>query len=247
MGRYIKTIKGRRYWYEQTPDYRGGKRTPITRYIGPVDGAARKKAADEKYREVLRDNVYKYGSSRPGARYADEARARAQYARDMGWTKPDEPHSTHEEQYRQFVSDFWFKIDSNQASDFEKRHREYDLTHRSPQSRAKEHFHNLRSEIQKEDARIDLENASQPAQNPPGRTEEAPAKNFTVDDEIEARQAKFEETLDEVNAMRDDEPLDDAPPADGPMAEPDGKETSFTDTDAPSADDGANDKAPQGQ
>lgn len=62
--------------------------------------------------------------------------------------------------------------------------------------------------------------ARQTAQDAPQRTQEAPAKNFTVDDEIEAREAKFEAAVDEYNAgttAAPDTPApDDAPSPSGP-------------------------------
>ena len=55
----------------------------------------------------------------------------------------------------------------------------------------------------------------QAAQDAPGRTQGPPAKDFTVDDEIEAREAKFEAAVDEYNAgttAAPDSPApDDAP------------------------------------
>lgn len=217
MARYIKNINGRRYWYEQTPDYRGGKRTPITKYIGPVDGPARKKAADEKFRQVLRDNAYQYGRSRPGERRAKEAAAREQYHRDMGFKNAvgQEVPLSPEERYSQYVSDFWFKIDSKQTSAFDMRHREYTVSHSSAKYRMGERFNNVRDQVRAEDAR-------QTAQDAPGRTQEAPAKDFTVDDEIGAREAKFEAAVDEYNAGTTAEPdapaPDDAPSPSGPDA-----------------------------
>jgi hypothetical protein len=215
MGRYIKNIKGRRYAYEQTPYRVGDKIKNKMVYLGPVDGPARKKAADEKFRQVLRDNVAEYGKSRPGARYAKEAQAREQYHRDMGFkqTGEKEPPLTQEERYSQFVSDFWLKIDSKQVSPFEMRHREYTVTHASAQYRMGERFNNVRDEVHREDAR-------QTAQDAPGRAQEAPAKDFTVDDEIEAREAKFETAVEEYNAgtsTTPDSPApDDAPSPSGP-------------------------------
>jgi hypothetical protein len=210
MGRYIKNIKGRRYWYEQTPYRVGDKIKNKMVYLGPVDGSARRKAADEKFRQVLRDNVAEYGTSRPGARYAKEAEARAQYHLDMGFKNAvgQEVPLSPEERYSQYVSDFWFKIDSNQASPFEMRHREYNVSHGSVNYRATEYFQGLRDRVQ-------AENDRQAAQDAPGRTQEAPATNSTVDAEIEAREAKFEAAVDEYNegttAAPDAPAPDDAP------------------------------------
>jgi hypothetical protein len=181
-----------------------------------VDGPARRKAADEKFRQVLRDNAYQYGKSRPGERRAKEAQAREQYHRDMGFKNAvgQEVPLSPEERYGQFVSDSWLKIDSKQVSPFEMRHREYKVTHGSGNYRASEYFGNLRDRVRAEDAR-------QTAQDAPGRPQEAPATNSTVDAEIEAREAKFEATVDEYNAGTTAAP--DAPaPDDAPSpSEPD--------------------------
>jgi hypothetical protein len=60
----------------------GEPRKRIVEWLGRVDGGGRK-AADEKYRAVLRENVYLYGKGRPGERYAREAAAREEF-RDIG-------------------------------------------------------------------------------------------------------------------------------------------------------------------
>jgi hypothetical protein len=60
------------------------------------------------------------------------------------------------------------------------------------------------------------------AQQAPGRTQEAPATDFTVDDEIEAREAKFEATVDEYNAGTTAAPAEPAP-ADAPSPDATGE------------------------
>jgi hypothetical protein len=63
--------------------YRNAKpRKRIVEWLGGVDGRGRK-SADEKYRAVLRENVYLYGKSRPVERYAREAAAREEYLRTL--------------------------------------------------------------------------------------------------------------------------------------------------------------------
>jgi hypothetical protein len=67
----------------------------------------------------------------------------------------------------------------------------------------------------RERAHFEAKEARQTAQNAPGRTEGPQAKDFTVDDEIEAREAKFEAAVDEYNegttAAPDAPAPDDAP------------------------------------
>jgi hypothetical protein len=77
---YYKKRGGRWYEYKQRSYREPGRKSPRTEtvYVGPVDGGVRRKLADEEYRAVLRENVYKYDRSRPGDRYASEALARTQ-------------------------------------------------------------------------------------------------------------------------------------------------------------------------
>jgi hypothetical protein len=193
---YIITKHGRQYWQEsrRVP---GGK-TPKTFHLGPVGGNTRK-AADEKYRDVLRNNVYVYGKSRAGGRYAAEARAREEYHRSQ-FKSADAP-LTQEEHHRQQVKEFWLKVDATPSSNFEVRNRHYTVSHGSASHRAQEHLAGLREAAGKE------------ATAPPAHTE----KNFTVDDAIEAREATFEAAVDEYNAGTEaapDSPTpDDAPPS----------------------------------
>jgi hypothetical protein len=56
--------------------------------------------------------------------------------------------------------------------------------------------------MHREDERLDkAERDARVAE--PEQAEAKPAKNFTVDDEIEARQAAFEKVVDEYNAQAD--------------------------------------------
>ena len=86
-------------------------------------------------------------------------------------------------------------------------------------------------------SRVKAQKGSETAQNAPGRTEAPPAKNFTVDDEIDAREAKFHATQEEVNAWRGYETLSEPAPMDGPLSEPDANVPSeHSQPDAPSPD-----------
>src|SRR5205085_9767611 len=187
----IKTVKGRQYRYLQRSVRVPGRRTPKTEsvYLGPVGGNPRK-AADEKYREVLRDNMHRFGTTRPGARYASEARAREQYHRDMGFKGTEGPGpQTPSERQQQGFQEFWLKVDTNKRSSFETRHAAYNLSHPSATYRVAAEFQRVRDEVRQQDARI-------AAQEAPQQTAAAPAKDFTVDDEIEARQAQQDEAVD---------------------------------------------------
>lgn len=63
-----------------------------------------------------------------------------------------------------------------------------------------------------EQAHMEAKAARQTPQEAPQRTQEPPAKNFTVDDEIDAREAAFHATQEEVNAARGYDPAPTEPP-----------------------------------
>jgi hypothetical protein len=69
------------------------------------------------------------------------------------------------------------------------------------------------------------QDASVAPQNAPERTEEPASKNFTVDDEIEAREAKFDAAVEEYNAgttAAPDTPAPDDAPSPSEPGEPSG-------------------------
>lgn len=87
----IRIINGRQYLYAEERWREDGKVRSRSRCLGPVGGRAANWAAREQYHDVLRQNVYRFGKSRPGERYAIEARARAQYERMISGAPPEPP------------------------------------------------------------------------------------------------------------------------------------------------------------
>jgi hypothetical protein len=75
-----RTIKGRKYLYREERWREDGKVRSRSTLVRPEAQSARK-VAREKFHDTLRDNVYRYGKSKSGERYAREAKAREQYHR----------------------------------------------------------------------------------------------------------------------------------------------------------------------
>jgi hypothetical protein len=187
----IKTIKGRQYYYEQTARYRNGKRTPLMRYVGPVDPKRQRKriALSDILRALFEvgGHVAAKGTKRPSYKTKN---------------RPPDPRS-------------WDAQLAYERRKWEERIAKAKGTRRNTSA------HPEQIDAWREfDERLAAKAARQTAQDAPGRTQEAPAKNFTVDDEIEAREAKFEAAVDEYNAgttAAPDAPApDDAPSQSGP-------------------------------
>ncbi|ABE61199.1 hypothetical protein Nham_0303 [Nitrobacter hamburgensis X14] len=194
----IKTIKGRQYYYEQTARYRNGKRTPLMRYIGPVDPKRQRKriALSDIFRALFEVGGYVAvkGTKRPDYKVKDIESGRTCQMRQANLKAL----------YKQYGVD----LSSPQAFSATSAHlsqaQRQELMHkvlaagraaRAPKApEAKFDWSGLEAKMAANKA------ARQTAQDAPGRTQEAPAKNFTVDDEIEAREAKFEAAVDEYNA-----------------------------------------------
>lgn len=223
MPRYIKVIRGRAYWYEQT--YRPGSRTPLTRYIGPVEPKRKKIGLSDVLKGIFEAGLVL------GARNIIPRPPRA--GRGKRGTQSNRTKLMREAELRALYESYGIDLSSPQAFNATRallaQEQQTELMHKllglgrahsssrelGPMSQAVREFNERARErmVQVDGGRVDrsILEARRTAQNVPGRTEEAPAKNFTVDDEIEARQATFEATLDEVNAMRGYEPLTDAP------------------------------------
>jgi hypothetical protein len=181
----IKTINGRQYYYEQTARYLNGKRTPLMRYIGPVSPKRRRGI---KPGDILR------ALFEVGGHVAVNGTDRPNYkAKD----RPPDPRSARHmlererQRWERRIEDAkagWVKPKAKPEQD--------------PEWRA---F----------DEKLAAKAARQTAQDAPGRAKGAKAKDFTVDDEIEAREAKFEAAVDEYNegttAAPDSPAPDDAP------------------------------------
>lgn len=199
MGRYIKTIKGRQYWYEQT--YRPGRRTPLTRYIGPVNPVRKKKRGGGLpipnpldlvlYATVFATHIVKYGTGSPKYRSKNVRSGRARQA----------AQAAAKELFKSYGIDLSsaaaYRATIAHVSQEERWKLSKEFAALGPDAR-------LTMDWPQDDAEArapagDREGRQTPQDAPQGPPE-APTYNFTVDDEIEARQAKFEETLDEYNA-----------------------------------------------
>lgn len=144
---------GKRYASLEERYRENGKvKSRVLASLGPVDGssagrqAAYRKAADELYREVLRENVYRYGTSRPGERYQREAHAREAFQRYMDSEKAGNPE----------LPRSWQEKMEQQDASFECRSRMYAALHPngSATARAQSRYDNLRAAIHAEDAKL---------------------------------------------------------------------------------------------
>jgi hypothetical protein len=175
-----RTIKGHRYFYREERWRENGKmrsKSKIVKTGRSTNPSAERKAADERYREVLRQNVYEFGRSRPGERYLKEALAREEYHRYLDAARRGEVVTVlTPEQYRsEEVASFWSRVDARPTSNFESRNRMYEVSHPSPASRAHSEYLNVRDAVRAEDARLDQDEAkaSYPPKGAPTDEEEA--------------------------------------------------------------------------
>jgi hypothetical protein len=164
---FIRTriIKGKPYTYleERWRDNNGKVRSRSTLLNTKTTG---RQDAMERYRQVLRDNVYLYGKSRPGDRYAAVSQAREQYQRFLDFEKTGAP-TTRAEAIMRLASGDPYSVDS--------RERAYQAGHATPQARAKEAYTKLHDTIRAENAA----ESNQPDQAPAciGPTDEQEAQH----------------------------------------------------------------------
>ena len=166
----VRTIKGKQYLYAEERWRENGKvksRSRVVRGLSSKVPAEARKAADERYREVLRENVYLYGKGRPGERYAREAEARAAYHRYLDRANKGGPLTLDEAREEAYA-----RIFDRPTPPFDTRHTKYAFTHASGSARAKKEYDNLRETIRAEDAKLDKA-ASYPAKGTPTDEEEA--------------------------------------------------------------------------
>lgn len=100
MGFYRwRNINGRSYLYYEERYREHGKVKSRSKLISSKrdkEDQDRKNAV-ERYRDVLRENVYRYGKNHPGERYRKEAEARAAYHRYLDARAPDSIKSRFED------------------------------------------------------------------------------------------------------------------------------------------------------
>jgi hypothetical protein len=190
----IKTIGGRQYEYLQTSYREGGKVKTKCVYIGPVGGKKRKKRGGG-FPPVSPAAIVLGGIALAMHIAKHGVNPRDYKTRN----RPPDPRSM-----RHMLD--------RERQKWERRIDDAKAGYGKPKAKVEQ------------DARwrefMERTMARQTAQDAPGRAQEAPAKDFTVDDEIEAREAKFEAAVDEYNAgttAAPDTPApDDAPSPSGP-------------------------------
>jgi hypothetical protein len=191
----IKTIKGRQYYYEQTARYLNGKRTPVMRYIGPVGGTKRRKRGGGGFPLVNPASII-LGAISLAMHVAKHGMKSPSYKAKK---RPPDPRSMRHMLDRERQK--WQRRldDAKAGCGKQKADGGQDARWREFMERT---------------------TARQTAQDASGRAKGAKAKDFTVDDEIEAREARFEAAVDEYNAGTTAAPgspaPDDAPSQSGP-------------------------------
>jgi hypothetical protein len=166
----IKTINGRQYYYLQTARYLNGKRTPLMRYVGPVNPKRRRGITPGSFFRALFEvggYVAVKGTDRPNFKTKN---------------RPPDPRSMRHMLERE--QEKWGRRIEDAKAGYGKVKADVDQDARWRDF----------------DERFAAKTAGQTAQDAPGRTQGASAKNSTVDDEIAAREAKFEAAVDEYNA-----------------------------------------------
>ncbi len=224
----IKTIGGRQYKYLQTSYRFGGKVRTKSIYLGPVGGVKRKKGGG--FPPVNPAGVV-LGAVKLGL-----------YIAKNGTKSPRYSNKTHESGRTKSARDAKMRdlykaygIDTSSAPAFhatssllsaeqrvELMHRQAELGRgsKSPAAQSDEmkaFADRIAEHKADQDARIAAQEAAP-------RTEAPAAKNFTVDDEIEAREAKFEATVEEYNAGTQAAAAEPAP-ADAPTPDATGTQT----------------------
>lgn len=191
----IKTINGRKYEYMQTSYREGGKVRTKSVYIGPVGGRKRKKRGGGGFPPVNPAAVVLGGI----ALAVHIARRGVKSPSYKAKNRPPDPRSMRHMLDRERQR--WQRRIGDAKAGYGKPHA------KAEQDAGWREF-------------MERTTARQAAQDAPGRAQTSKAKDFTVDDEIEARTAKFEAAVDEYNAgttAAPDSPApDDAPSPSGP-------------------------------
>lgn len=204
-----RTIHGRRYTYYEERWRENGKvksRSTIVKTVRsvPVNAETDRKAAVERYRDTLRQNVFIYGKSKPGERYEAEALAREAYQRHLDAEQRGEAfvQLSQEEHFNDVRSQFVHLGKASQAD---------------PSSRAEAAFMSLRDAVHAEDRQLDKESvkAGYPAKGSPTEEEEAKASDF-----IQTRDDYLSEKAEEWAEVQADE-ASDAPNPDSQGETPD--------------------------
>jgi hypothetical protein len=201
--RIIKTIKGRRYYYLQRSYRRGGRVLTKSIYLGPVDAPKRKKRKLDLRGlapgiAAIGIHVLLNGLKSPQYKTRDRISGRTIQANKQALLAL----------YKSYGLDLSSPQALQQTRALLSADQEQELMHKVLALGREQHAGRAKGEVSPEirefnerlKAHKAAQDARQAAQNAPGRTEAPVAKNFTVDDEIEAREAKFEAAVDEYNA-----------------------------------------------
>lgn len=199
----IKTINGRQYEYLQTSYREGGKVRTKCVYIGPVGGRKRKKRGGG------------FPPVNPAAAVLGGIALAVHIAR-RGVKSPDYKAKSRPPDSRSARH-----MLERERQRWQRRMDDAKAGCGKPQAKAEQDA-GWREFMERTTAR-------QAAQDAPGRAKGAKAKDFTVDDEIEAREAKFEAAVDEYNegttAAPDSPAPDDAPSESDDVSSQDGNDT----------------------
>jgi hypothetical protein len=141
---FIRTriIKGKPYTYLEERWRENGKVRSRSTIISSKASTPRQDAM-ERYRQVLRDNVYLYGKGRSGDRYAAVAQAREEYQRFLTAEKQGKAPDWKGHASRLATGDP-YSVDS--------RERMYRTGHATPEHRALNRYAELRDTVRAEDA-----------------------------------------------------------------------------------------------
>ena len=159
-----RIIKGRPYLYSEERYREGGKvrcRSRVVRGAYSKIPAEARKAADERYREVLRENIYRYGTSRSGARYAREEAAREAYHHFLDRANSGGPLTLDEARAEAYT-----RIFDRPTSAFESRASKYASSKPSPEYRARTRFENVKEAVRAENARMNKADKYPPKDTP---------------------------------------------------------------------------------
>jgi hypothetical protein len=237
----IKTIKGRRYRYLQSSYRVGGKVRTISRYLGPVDGPKRKKGKLD-FRgagpgllklgiDALRGRANpppyrtKHRESARSLQIANKAQRELDRLYGLDRSSPERWRETYGRlgENKELLKEWFQKYHAIGRAHVAEKARQREAAPKTAEERANQdtwkRLGDLERRSREETAKaVAAREKAEAAVATPEPT--APAKDFTVDDEIEARQATFDKAVDEYN-VGTEAAVDTPAPDDAPTAEPD--------------------------
>jgi hypothetical protein len=162
---FIRTriIKGKPYTYLEERWRENGKVRSRSTIISSKASTPRQDAM-ERYRQVLRDNVYLYGKSKPADRYAAVSQARDEYQRFLTFEKSGKA-LTRQEATARLAGGDPYSVDA--------RERSYRAGHATPDHRALSRYTEVRDAVRAEDAKLSNTPDQAPARVGPTDEQEA--------------------------------------------------------------------------